>query len=96
MDVIQLRLFGVVLLLLFVYANAQFYGSYGRNSYLAPITFPEATNRATTVPVLSRVGADFPSDIQATSAQISRGSEQFSFEMYYVSSSRAIQFEFIF
>lgn len=87
MEVRHLQILGAFLLAHFVMGSAQFYGSYGQNSYFAPITFPEPQSQRvpTTLPLLSRVGIENVPDIQKTSNQISRGSELFSFEMYYVS-----------
>lgn len=77
------------------WGNAQFYGSYGRSAYFAPITFPQTPDyngQPNAVPLISRVNVDFiqtPQEIQAAAIaatkQISRGSEQFAFDMFYVS-----------
>lgn len=76
------------------WGNAQFYGTYGRSAYFGPITFPQSPNHVTYnhVPLMARVNVDIVQpDIRATagtaaaSKQISRGSEQFSFDMFYVS-----------
>lgn len=94
---IRLQILCTISLLLSVvhWANAQFYGSYGR-SYFAPITFPQTpdNNGENLLSVISRVSDDFISpptqqQIQAAaiaaSKQISKGSEQFAFEMFNVS-----------
>lgn len=76
--------------------NAQFYGSYGRSAYFAPITFPQppihiGNNNDHNVPLMTRVNVDqvqaddYQAAAIATSKQISRGSEQFSFDMFFVS-----------
>lgn len=113
---IRLQILCTILLLLSVvhWGDAQFYGSYGRSAYFAPITFPQTPdyNAQSVVPVMSRVSDDFiqpqpqpqpqfqpqfqqqfPPQLQPqqqvaaslTSKQISKGSEQFAFEMFSVS-----------
>lgn len=86
MEVTKWQKFVVFLLVQLEFGNAQFYGSYGHNSYLAlaPITFPQAQSYST-VPLLSRVGTESMPQILKTSSQISSGSELFSFDMFYVS-----------
>lgn len=89
-------LFTILLLSVVRWGNAQFYGTYGRSAYFAPITFPQTPdfNQNNNVPLMSRVNDDVvqPVEYQAAAAaaiaaskQISRGSEQFSFDMFYVS-----------
>lgn len=86
MEVTHLHALCAILLIHHALGSAQFYGSYGRNSYFAPITFPQPQSRAAIpIPLESRLGADVQPEIQKSSTQISRGSEQFSFEMFYVS-----------
>lgn len=94
---IRLQILCTILLLSVVrWGNAQFYGTYGRSAYLGPITFPQTPNhnQNNNVPLSSRVDVDIaqPAEYQAAvaaaiaaSKQISRGSEQFSFDMFYVS-----------
>lgn len=93
---IRLQILCTISLILSVvrWGDAQFYGTYGRSAYFAPITFPQApdSNGQSVVPVMSRVGDDFiqpqqeiPAAAIAASKQISKGSEQFAFEMFSVS-----------
>lgn len=96
---IRLQILCTISLLLSVvrWGDAQFYGSYGRAAYFAPITFPQPPdNDQNIVPVISRVSDDFgqpqpqpqPEILAANlaaSQQISKGSEQFAFEMFSVS-----------
>lgn len=94
----------VLLVWMVSWGNAQFYGTYGRSAYFAPITFPQSpinagniNNKDHNVPLVTRVNVDLPQadDAQvaaiAASKQISRGSEQFSFDMFYVSVSCSLQ-----
>lgn len=74
-------------------ASAQFYGSYGRNvlirpqapQFLFPYPYPPVQGQLSSVPLLSRINVETPQQIQQASAQISRGSEMFSFDMFRVS-----------
>lgn len=102
MDVtIRLQIFCTILLVSVVLCtqlNAQFYGTYGRSAYFAPITFPQTpiynNINNDNVPLMTRVNVELvqSEEIQAAaiaaSKQISHGSEQFSFEMFYVSSCK--------
>lgn len=90
---IRLQILCTISLFLSV-VHAQFYGTYGRSAYFAPITFPQApsNNGQNVVSVMSRVSDDFiqpAQDFQAAAIaagkQISKGSEQFAFEMFHVS-----------
>lgn len=86
MEITHLHALCAFLLIHQVLGSAQFYGSYGVNSYFAPLTFPEPQSRTSIpIPIESRVGVDVQPEILKTSTQISRGSEQFSFDMFYVS-----------
>lgn len=91
-----LQIFCTMILVSLVHcANGQFYGSYGRSAYFAPITFPQSpihtNDNSHNVPLMTRINVDVPKaeEIQAAaiaaSKQISHGSEQFSFDMFYVS-----------
>lgn len=94
--------------------NAQFFGTFGRQGYLAPISFPQTPIYSPVVPLQNRANFDYQKNVvfnahranaqfataqstnaqlayaqlnkaQLIGAQISRGSELFSFEMFYVS-----------
>lgn len=92
---IRLQILCTISLLSVVHwGNGQFYGSYGRSAFFAPITFPETPEYSSqnVVPVLTRSNVDSaptPQDNQAaaiaTIKQISHGSEQFAFDMICVS-----------
>lgn len=70
-------------------ANAQFYGSYGRNVLIRPHvsshSFPFQTESRLASPQPAQVNTELAENVRTVATQISRGSEMFSFDMFRVS-----------